>query len=117
MLFMRCVGMDLDITYCAMREICLLGKRDTYHSIGGHKMKLAVIIVIVIGTICLNAVSADLNMWSFNGFDSYTEYLKMRRLHKYHGTDHSINDGDGEWYYYRNGRKCFLWDPETHYGQ
>ena len=76
-------------------------------------MKLAVIIAIVTGSIFLNVVSAELAMWSFNGFDSYAEYLEMRRLHKYHGTDHAINDGDGEWYYYRNGRKCDLWDPET----
>jgi hypothetical protein len=96
------------------RDRCLLEKGDTYHCIRGQKMKLAVIIAIVIGSICLNAVSAELAVWSFNGFDSYTDYLEMRRLHKYHGTDHAINNGDGEWYYYRNGRKCGLWDPENH---
>ena len=77
-------------------------------------MKLAVIITIVIGSICLSAVRAEVTMWSFNGFDSYSEYLEMRRLHQYHGTDHAVNDGDGTWYYYRDGRKCGLWDPETH---
>ena len=58
-------------------------------------MKATVIITIVISSILLNVVSAELAMWSFNGFDSYTEYLEMRRLHQYHGTDHAINDGDG----------------------
>lgn len=95
------------------KDQCLSGKKDTYHFIRGQKMKLAIIIAIVIGSICLNAVSAELAVWSFNGFDSYTEYLEMRRLHKYHGTNHAINDGDGEWYYYRNGRKCGLWDPQN----
>jgi hypothetical protein len=77
-------------------------------------MKVAVIIAILISSIFLNVVSAEIALWSFNGFDTYAEYLEMRRLHKYHGTDHAINDGDREWYYYRNGRKCSLWDPENH---
>ena len=76
-------------------------------------MKQAMIIAIVLSSIFLNAVSAELTMWSFNGFDTYAKYLEMRRLHKYHGTDHAINDGDGEWYFYRNGRRCSLWNPET----
>ena len=76
-------------------------------------MKVAVIITIVISSIFLNAVSAELSTWSFNGFDTYAKYLEMRRLHKYHGTDHAINNGDGIWYFYRNGRKCTLWDPEN----
>ena len=75
-------------------------------------MKAAVITVIVTGTILLSAVSAELAVWSFNGFDTYGEYLEMRRLHTYHGTDHAINDGNGEWYFYRNGRRCSLWDPQ-----
>ena len=52
------------------KDRCLLGKEDTYHFIRGQKMKLAIIIAIVIGSICLNAVSAELAVWSFNGFDS-----------------------------------------------
>ena len=77
-------------------------------------MKVAVITVIVIGSIFLNAVSAELSVWSFNGFNTYTKYLEMRRLHRYHGTDHAINNGDGEWYFFRNNRKCTLWDPWLH---
>jgi hypothetical protein len=76
-------------------------------------MKIAVIIGIVISSILLNVVNAELATWSFNGFDSYDKYLEMRRLHIYHGTDHAINNGDGKWYFYRNGWKCILWNPET----
>jgi len=76
-------------------------------------MKAAMIIAIVISSIFLNAVSAELTMWSFNGFDTYAKYLEIKQLHKYHGTDHAIKDGDGEWYFYRNGRRCSLWNPET----
>ena len=77
-------------------------------------MKVAVITVIVIGSIFLNAVSAELSVWSFNGFDTYAQYLEMKRLHRYHGTDHAINNGNGEWYFFRNNRKCSLWDPWLH---
>jgi len=76
-------------------------------------MKIAVIVAIVMSSIFLNVVNAELATWSFNGFDSYDKYLEMRRLHKYHGTDHAINDGDGEWFFYRTGSKCSLWDPKT----
>ena len=77
-------------------------------------MKVAVITVIVIGSIFLSAVSAELSVWSFNGFDTYAKYVEIRRLHKYHGTDHAISNGDGEWYFYRKDRKCILWDPLIH---
>ena len=76
-------------------------------------MKIAVIITVVISSILLNVVNAELATWSFNGFDSYDKYLEMKRLHIYHGTDHAINNGDGKWYFYRNGWKCSLWNPET----
>ena len=76
-------------------------------------MKIAVIIIVITSSIFLNAVSAEPGRWSFNGFDTYAKYLEMKRLHKYHGTDHAINDGDGKWYFYRKSSKCSLWDPET----
>jgi hypothetical protein len=46
----------------------------------------------------------------YNGFDTAREYELMKRLHRFHGTNSSFYEYD-RWWFYRNGRRCELWDP------
>ena len=45
-----------------------------------------------------------------NGFETEAELNKMRKLHRYHGTNYSWREHGKRWFY-RGGRRCELWDP------
>lgn len=50
---------------------------------------------------------------SYCGFQSEAEYLKVKNAMKFHGILYCEGDGEGNWWFYRDGQKIKLVKGET----